>query len=461
MTKRTHEPRSKEEAATAVEAPQRPAPEKQGADAATLPRQIIGRFVEPGPTNGAAPPVAPPANGSEPRNAGPGGRDAGTAGRTPMVVFCHEPPDSYIGGHVAGIIPALARRGSAVHLFSRHPYPISDSKVTVHVVGASEEGDVLEQVKEYTRRAGNAFMQQFPPNQPVAVLGYEWTSAGVLSLLRGLRNLQGVLSLHTLERQRSDLSSDVARQIAEIEREGVEKARVLLLHDPATGEVLRQWMPESADRTVQCRSLFNVKHFETGVDPGAVKARYEVGPVDPVILFVGDLDERYGPDLLLKAMPAVLRHHPQVRLVIVGDGQLFWPLRVYARYLLLEHAVRLVGHVTDQPMYELVQAADLIAVPSREPTPWWPVLAGWAARKPVVATHTAAKALLEHEKDSVLVYPSENSIVWGVERVLYDADLARCAGQAGRQKLETRFGWNALAEQVEEVLLAAPATSLR
>ena len=52
------------------------------------------------------------------------------------------------------------------------------------------------------------------------------------------------------------------------------------------------------------------------------------------------------------------------------------------------------------------------------------------------------------------MYPSENSIVWGVERVLYDADLRKNMGEAGRKKLEARFGWNALAEQIEELLLS-------
>jgi len=94
----------------------------------------------------------------------------------------------------------------------------------------------------------------------------------------------------------------------------------------------------------------------------------------------------------------------------------------------------------------------MIVVPSRGSTPWWPIEAGWAARKPVVLTHEAARTLTEHEKDSVLVYPSENSIVWGVERVLYDQELAKTIGEAGRRKLEERFGWSALAEQLEEVL---------
>ena len=36
------------------------------------------------------------------------------------------------------------------------------------------------------------------------------------------------------------------------------------------------------------------------IDRDAVKARYQVGPVDPLVLFVGDLDERHGPDDLVK-----------------------------------------------------------------------------------------------------------------------------------------------------------------
>src|SRR5262249_60454978 len=131
----------------------------------------------------------------------------------------------------------------------------------------------------------------------------------------------------------------------------------------APAGVARFWVPDCAERSLPAHPLFPMDRFEGLADPGAVKARYQVGPVDPVILYVGDLDERYGPDLLVKAMPAILRHHPQARLVIVGEGQLQWPMRVYARYLLLEHAVRIVGHLADQAVNELIQAADIIAVP--------------------------------------------------------------------------------------------------
>ena len=91
-----------------------------------------------------------------------------------------------------------------------------------------------------------------------------------------------------------------------------------------------------------------------------------MGPVDPTILFIGDLSDQYGPDLLVKALPGILKNHKQARLVVVGDGPLYWPLRVFTRYLLLEHAVRLPGSVEGQALHELIQAADVVVVPSRE-----------------------------------------------------------------------------------------------
>ena len=156
-------------------------------------------------------------------------------------------------------------------------------------------------------------------------------------------------------------------------------------------------------------------------------------------------------------MPAILKNPKQARLIIAGEGALYWPLRVYTRYLLLEHAVRLVGSVEGQAMHELVQAADVIAVPSREATPWWPILAAWAAGRPVVATHAAAPALLAHDVDSELCYPIENSCVWGIERLLYDPELGRRLTQRGLQKLDDRFGWNAVAAQVETLMGVAAA----
>jgi glycogen(starch) synthase len=376
--------------------------------------------------------------------------------RPALALFCYEAPDGIVGRFVTRTAAALARRGAAVHVFCRQGLEAAEAGVSVHPLG-EVEGDLIEQSRELTHRACNAFLKLFPAGTPVGLFGCEWPAAPVLSLLRGLRGCDAVLSLCSLERQRSDMTSDLSRHIEEIEQTGLRESRAVLMHDPAAVEIARNGSPDHAERVACLRQPFPAERYESRLDPGEVKARYQVGPTDPTIVCVGDLSERYGQDLLVKALPAVLKNHKQARLIVVGDGQLYWPLRVYARYLLLEHAVRLAGHVAEQPLRELIAAADVVVVPSREATPWWPIQAAWAARRPLVATHNAAPGLLEHERDGVLVYPSENSIVWGVERVLFDADLRQRLAANGPAKLDERFGWGAVAAQIEELLAARQA----
>lgn len=373
--------------------------------------------------------------------------------RPVLAVFCWEHPDTPVGQSALRTVTALARRRNTVHLFVRVAVPLLLPDLHVHVVGDCEGDDLMSSVQEFTSGAANAFLHQFPGGSPhVTLMGYEWSGAGPLCLLRGLKNNRTVFSIRSLERQRSDMTSEVSKQINELECTTLREAQVVLTQEPAAAEVARYWAPECAARLVAARQPFPVSHFYNKLDPGQIKALYQVGPIDPTILFVGDLSDRYGPDLLVKTMPTILRNHPQARLILVGDGPLYWTMRVYSRYLLLDHAIRFPGSVVGQPMYELVEAADIIAVPSRDATPWWPIQAAWAAKRPVVATHKAATGLLVHERDGVLVYPVEQSLVWGIERLLYDSDLCKSLGENGREKLEDRFGWNNVAEQIEELM---------
>ena len=156
---------------------------------------------------------------------------------------------------------------------------------------------------------------------------------------------------------------------------------------------------------------FPWREFVSDLDPAVVKARYQIGPTDPTILFVGDLDERHGPDLLMRVMPALLKGHAQARLVVVGDGPLLWPLRVMSRYMLLDYAVRVTGHIGGREVRELVAAADIMAVPSRASTEDWQILSAWSARRPVVAARVAADGLCREGEDSLLIEP-EAALCW-------------------------------------------------
>ncbi len=391
--------------------------------------------------------------------------------RQPLALFCCEAPDSPVGQYVSKLVEALSRRRVKVHLFTRLPFAIDRTGVTVHVVSetpasappgaepADEPDGLLERVEDFTLDCAEAFNKEFPADGPQpALMGVEWSAIDTLQMLREHTQRDFLLSLSSLERQRSNMSSELSKRIEETEIAGLRDSRTILAQEDGVSEAIRLQLPECAGRVVHAVKPFPTQRFQGVTDPGKIKARYQIGPIDPTILYVGDLDERHGPDVLMRSVQAILRNQPQARFVFVGDGDLLWPLRVYARYLLLEGVVRVVGHVEGQALYELIQAADVIVVPSRQPTEWWTIQAAWAARKPVVATHDMRCNFLEHERNAVLVYPHESSVVWGVERILYDPTLREALGHNGYERLEERFGWVGVAAQVEELLLSKQPT---
>lgn len=184
---------------------------------------------------------------------------------------------------------------------------------------------------------------------------------------------------------------------------------------------------------------FPYHEFVSNLDPGVVKARYLVGPVDPTLLFVGDLDERHAPDLLIRAMPGLLKKHPQARLIIVGDGPLLWPLRVMSRYMLLDYAVRIPGHIGGREVRELIAAADVMVVPSRAATEDWQILSGWSARRPVVATQAVSNGLCAHGDNALLAEAETPALEGALDRVLSDPAFGHRIGDSGHRKVLQDF----------------------
>jgi glycosyltransferase involved in cell wall biosynthesis len=308
-------------------------------------------------------------------------------------------------------------------------------------------------VRSFARRALKVLRTEFASGIPsnTVLMGHEWASIPVVSEFAGL-NLRTIFSLHSLETQRSSMTSALSQEILKIEIAGLRAASTVLIQKDAAAAQAISALPECGAKLVYAHHPFSTRPIVADLDPGSIKAKYTIGPVDPTVLFIGDLDDRHGPDVLMKAVPQILKNNKQARFIFVGDGLLQWPLRVHARYLLLEHAVRIVGHVGGNDLFDLIQAADVIAVPSRSRTEEWPILAAWAAKRPVLSTQAMIGTLLKHEDNSVVAYANENSMVWGVERLLFDEGLRKKVAENGHRTLEARFGWNCAAEQLRGLL---------
>ena len=102
------------------------------------------------------------------------------------------------------------------------------------------------------------------------------------------------------------MSSPLSKDIQEIERLGLRQSDAILVHNAGSDPLVRQLAPESSARIVPAVRPFPMDDFTGLKDAGEIKASYQIGPVDPLRLFVGNFDHRHGADIMVKAAPAIL-----------------------------------------------------------------------------------------------------------------------------------------------------------
>lgn len=83
------------------------------------------------------------------------------------------------------------------------------------------------------------------------------------------------------------------------------------------------------------------------------------------IIFVGQLIPRKGIDLLLDAMQPLFGQHPNLRLSVIGSGELLAHLQEQAAALGLSDRVAFEGVIPPASIRERIAVADLLVLPSR------------------------------------------------------------------------------------------------
>jgi glycosyltransferase involved in cell wall biosynthesis len=204
------------------------------------------------------------------------------------------------------------------------------------------------------------------------------------------------------------------------------------------------------------RTIYNgvdCRRFDGHIDPAICRRTYGIGPLDPMALFVGRLSTQKGPDLLLEAVPGILEHRADAKIVFVGDGDMKPYLERRAHELGVNHAVRFLGAMNaNSDLINLFKSTDVVCVPSRNEPFGIVCLEAWAAGKPVVATvNGGPRDFVAHGEDGYLIYDNPHSVCWGVNTTFGNFEHARWMGARGRVKAAYGFSWDAIAGQTEAV----------
>jgi glycosyltransferase involved in cell wall biosynthesis len=164
------------------------------------------------------------------------------------------------------------------------------------------------------------------------------------------------------------------------------------------------------------------------------------------------LEHATGVDVLLEALPTLLRRWGSLRLAYVGNGPMRGQLERHSHELGVAWAVRFLGDQSGMPLIHLVRASEALVLPSRHRIAMDDAVVDLArkAGRPVVTTHSGPAHLVRHEEDGLLTYDNPGSMVWAVDRILGDSGHADRMGQNGRRSESGSLRWIEVAQQYLE-----------
>ena len=135
--------------------------------------------------------------------------------------------------------------------------------------------------------------------------------------------------------------------------------------------------------------------FDIQIDKEKKKKELGLIGFDPIIGLGVRLTEQKGITYLLQAMPEVIKHFPDIALVIAGEGPLENGLKKEARSLGISKNVFFVGPRLDMP--ELLKLFDLYVLPSLWEGLPMVLLEAMAAGCPIIATDVGGIPSVIHE----------------------------------------------------------------
>ena len=205
---------------------------------------------------------------------------------------------------------------------------------------------------------------------------------------------------------------------------------------------------EAAAGMVKIAPGIDTDHFSP---QDATQLRSELGLSEKkVIVSVGRLVHRKGQDVLIEAMPAILREVPEAHILMIGEGPYRSYLENRVKALGLHERITFIGRIQYADLPKYICVGDLFVMPSRSRLAGLEVeglgivyLEASACGLPVIAGNSggAPDAVLEGETGLVVDGTSKVEVAAAVVELLLDTDRSKAMGIRGRQWIIQEWRW--------------------
>jgi phosphatidylinositol alpha-1,6-mannosyltransferase len=216
---------------------------------------------------------------------------------------------------------------------------------------------------------------------------------------------------------------------------------------------------EAAAGMVKIAPGIDTDHFSP---QDATQLRSELGLSEKkVVVSVGRLVHRKGQDVLIEAMPGILREVPEAHILMIGEGPYRSYLENRVKALGLHERITFIGRIQYADLPKYICVGDLFVMPSRSRLAGLEVeglgivyLEASACGLPVIAGNSggAPDAVLEGETGLVVDGTSKAEVAAAVVELLSDPDRSKAMGIRGRQWIIQEWRWEIWSSRFAQLL---------
>lgn len=222
-------------------------------------------------------------------------------------------------------------------------------------------------------------------------------------------------------------------------------------HYTNQSEFLRKYK----DKVVTIPNGINIKDFEIPYSKEQCRLKLDLPLYDNILLYLGALTPNKGPDLLIKAMPKVIKEITDVKLVVVGTGPMKEELKELSKTLGIYgyEYVRFDGFVGDVFKKALYyKAADVFVFPTLKDIFGIVILESIACGTPIVASNIGGIPDVIKDGETGLLIPPKNpeALANAIIKILQDKTLSSRLSKNGKEEAK-KYSWEKIAKDTEKL----------
>ena len=394
------------------------------------------------------------------------------------LISVHGDPAVDIGKEEAGgqnvyvrqVGEALARQGWQVDMFTRRSDTDQDEIVehspncrTIRLTAGPLKFVARQKIFRHLPEFVKAFFDyqhQQETIYPIIHTNY-WLSAWVgmeIKKLQAVQHLHTYHSLGAVKYRSINTIPLIAKTRLRVEKQCLETADTIIATSPQEKEHMRSLVSKKGNIVViPCGT--NIECFGS-VDRQTGRAKLGVAPEKKLVMYAGRFDERKGIETLVRAVAREeVKRHENLKLIIVGgstpgekDGMERNRIGDLVRELGIEDITEFTGRVQHEDLASYYAAADVCVVPSHYEPFGLVAIEAMASRTPVIASEVGGLKFSVADRETGLLVPPQDEAAFAgaIDSVLSDPQWRKELGTNARTRVEAKFSWDGVAQQLAE-----------